>query len=46
MRFPDLTPLLHPVPWAVVGAAATRLYMPERMTQDFDILVRAADCGR
>jgi len=45
MRFPDLTPLLHPVPWAVVGAAATRLYMPERMTQDFDILVRAADAA-
>jgi hypothetical protein len=45
MHFPDLTPLLHPLPWAVVGAAATRLYMPERMTQDLDILVRAADAA-
>ena len=40
--FPDLRSIL-PVPWAVVGAAATRLYMPERMTQDFDIVLCAAD---
>jgi len=43
--FPDLTPVLHPVPWAVVGAAATRMYMPERMTQDLDIVVQAADAA-
>ena len=42
--FPDLSGVLS-VPWATVGAAATRLYMPERMTQDFDILVSDADAG-
>ena len=40
--FPDLKSVL-PVSWAVVGAAATRLYMPERMTQDFDIVLCTAD---
>ena len=29
--------------WAVVGAVATRAYMPERMTRDFDILVHHQD---
>jgi hypothetical protein len=39
MQWPDLTDILTPIHWAVVGAAATRLYMPERMTQDFDIAI-------
>ena len=43
MHFPDLTSVLHPIPWAVVGAVAARMYMPERMTQDLDIVVRLAD---
>lgn len=43
LKFPDLTPILHPIPWAVVGAVATRLYMPERITRDLDILVRKED---
>ena len=43
MFWPDLTALLKPIPWAVVGAVATRLYMPERMTQDLDIIIRAED---
>ena len=43
MKFPDLTALLVGVNWAVVGAAATRLYMPERLTNDLDILINAAD---
>jgi hypothetical protein len=43
MYFPDLTSVLYPIPWAVVGAVATRMYMPERMTQDLDIVVRLAD---
>ncbi|MDW8317185.1 MAG: hypothetical protein RMN53_04950 [Anaerolineae bacterium] len=34
------------VPWAVVGAVATRLYMPERMTQDLDIAIAAAEAAR
>jgi len=40
---PDLTPTPAGMPWAVVGAVATRAYMPERTTQDLDILVAAAD---
>lgn len=43
IQWPNLTEVLAPIPWAVVGAAATRLYMPERMTLDFDVAVRAAD---
>ena len=39
VQWPDLTPILTPIHWAVVGAAATRLYMPERMTKDFDIAI-------
>lgn len=42
-QFPDLQPVLGPVQWAVVGAAATRLYMPERVTQDLDIVIRSRD---
>ena len=42
-RWPDLTPALAGIPWAVVGAVATRAYMPERTTQDLGILVAAAD---
>jgi hypothetical protein len=45
MQFPDLTPILAPLHWAVVGAAAARLYMPERTTNDLDILIRAEDSG-
>lgn len=43
MRFPDLTSTLRGIPWAATGAAGARLYMPERMTNDLDILVRKAD---
>lgn len=45
-RWPDLTPTLADIPWAVVGAVATRAYMPERATQDLDILVAATDRER
>jgi hypothetical protein len=45
VRWPDLTPTLAGIPWGVVGAVATRAYMPERATQDLDILVAAADRG-
>ena len=38
-RFPDLAPVLNTLPWAVIGAVATRLYMPERATGDLDIVV-------
>jgi hypothetical protein len=43
MQWPDLSPALSPIPWAVVGAAATRLYMPERVTQDLDIAIAVND---
>jgi hypothetical protein len=45
MAWPNLSPILTPIRWAVVGAAATRLYMPERATQDFDIAIRAVDAS-
>lgn len=43
MQVPDLNPIMAPLPWAVVGAIATRLYMPERATRDLDIAVRRQD---
>lgn len=42
-QFPNLSAALANIPWAVVGAAATRLYMPERLTDDLDVLVREED---
>lgn len=41
--WPDLRDLLRGLRWAVVGAVATRAYMPERMTRDFDLLVHFED---
>ena len=43
LQWPDLTSVLAPLPWAVIGAAATRLYMPERLTRDLDIAVGVKD---
>jgi hypothetical protein len=43
MKWLDLTPVLTGVTWAVVGAVATRHYMPERVTKDIDVLVATAD---
>ena len=37
--WPDLTSILSGIPWAVVGGVATRTYMPERATQNVDILI-------
>lgn len=45
MKWPDLRSVLDPLPWAVVGAVATRLYMPERATRDLDVAVAAADAA-
>ena len=42
-QWPDLRPVLEGIPWAVVGAVAARLYMPERATRDLDILIRRED---
>lgn len=43
IQWPDLSPVLGATLWAVVGAAATRLYMPERFTYDFDVVVAVHD---
>ncbi len=43
MRFPDIVAVMRETPFAVVGAAATRLYMPERATNDLDIVVRPGE---
>lgn len=45
-QLPDLRDILRGIDWVVVGAAATRAYMPERMTSDLDILIRAPDRDR
>lgn len=42
-RWPDLTSILADILWAVIGGVATRAYMPERVTQDLDILISQAD---
>lgn len=41
--WPDLRPILTGLDWAIVGAVATRAYMPERATKDLDILVSQQD---
>ena len=41
--WPDLRPVLHGIRWVVIGAVATRAYMPERATGALDILVRRQD---
>jgi hypothetical protein len=42
-QWPDLTGVLKGVRWAIAGAVATRLYMPERATSDLDMVVLAPD---
>ncbi len=41
--WPDLRPILTDIAWVIVGAVATRAYMPERETKDLDILVHLDD---
>lgn len=43
VAWPDLTEIFTGLRWAVAGAVATRAYMPERATQDLDVLVAAGD---
>lgn len=43
---PDLAAIIESVRFVVVGGIATRLYMPERVTEDLDILILAQDAGR
>ncbi|MDR7462342.1 MAG: hypothetical protein QN204_07925, partial [Armatimonadota bacterium] len=44
-RWPDLSEPLKGIPWAVVGAVGSRLYMPERATADLDVVVAREDAG-
>ena len=46
MQWPDLTGVLAGVPWAIAGGVATRRYMPERSTDDLDIVVHVDDEAR
>lgn len=39
MNWPNLDDVLGDIPWAVRGAVATRLYMPERATGDLDVII-------
>jgi hypothetical protein len=39
----DLNSILKQAPFVVIGGIATRMYMPERMTLDLDILIKAED---
>jgi hypothetical protein len=39
----NLNLILKQAPFVVVGGVATRMYMPERMTLDLDILIKAED---
>ncbi len=41
----DLRQLIQ-VPYVIVGGVATRLYMPERMTDDLDILIHEDEAER
>lgn len=45
LPIPDIAGILGSIPWTLVGGLATRAYMPERMTLDVDILIRAQDEG-
>ena len=39
----NLNDIIKQAHFVVVGGVATRLYMPERMTLDLDVLVKAED---
>jgi len=41
--WPDFRTILAGLDWVIIGGVATRAYMPERLTKDLDILVRAGD---
>lgn len=43
MSWPNLIAALTPLEFAVAGAVATRLYMPERLTQDIDLVISVAE---
>jgi hypothetical protein len=44
--WPQLFTIFKDIPWAITGGVATRAFMPERSTQDIDIVIPREDCGR
>lgn len=44
--WPNLVARLAPLQFAVVGAVATRLYMPERLTQKIDVVIKSSDSAK
>ena len=42
-KAPDISSLLGRIPYVLIGGLATRLYMPERMTLDVDVLIHGDD---
>jgi hypothetical protein len=40
---PDMAMFLEDIAFVLIGGLATRLYMPERMTLDVDVLIHAED---
>ena len=46
MIWTDLTDTLSPIKFAVIGGVATRLYMPERMTKDLDVVIVVSDAQK
>jgi hypothetical protein len=42
----NLNLILTQAPFVIVGGVATRLYMPERMTLDIDILIKTKDARK
>ncbi len=42
-KWPNLSEILKGINWLVIGGVATRAYMPERMTNDLDILIQISD---
>ena len=42
----NLNLILTQAPFVIVGGVATRLYMPERMTLDIDILIKTKDAKK
>jgi hypothetical protein len=46
MIWTDLTETLSPIKFAVIGGVATRLYMPERVTKDLDVVIVVSDAKK
>ncbi|MEG3892001.1 MULTISPECIES: hypothetical protein [unclassified Microcoleus] len=42
----DIRSIIQTTPVVIVGGIATRLYRPERMTLDLDILIGASDASQ